>query len=29
MAKHVAGEIFIAAGGFVGRFGRSTPHIVA
>jgi NAD(P)-dependent dehydrogenase (short-subunit alcohol dehydrogenase family) len=29
LAKDVTGQIFIAAGGFVGRFGRQTPSIVA
>ena len=29
LAKHVTGQIFIAAGGFVGRFDRQTPNIVA
>ena len=29
LAKHVTGQIFIAAGGFVGRFDRPTPSIVA
>ncbi|HYO04321.1 MAG TPA: SDR family oxidoreductase [Mycobacterium sp.] len=29
LAKDVTGEIFIAAGGFVGRFDRPTPSIVA
>jgi NAD(P)-dependent dehydrogenase (short-subunit alcohol dehydrogenase family) len=29
LAKDVTGQIFIAAGGFVGRFDRSTPSIVA
>jgi NAD(P)-dependent dehydrogenase (short-subunit alcohol dehydrogenase family) len=29
LAKEVTGQIFIAAGGFVGRFDRSTPSIVA
>ena len=29
LAKHVTGQIFIAAGGFVGRFDRSAPSIVA
>ncbi len=29
LAKEVTGQIFIAAGGFVGRFGRQTPGIVA
>lgn len=29
LAKHVTGQIFIAAGGFVGRFDRQTPAIVA
>jgi hypothetical protein len=28
-AKNVTGQIFIAAGGFVGRFERQTPSIVA
>ncbi|MGH3643324.1 MAG: SDR family NAD(P)-dependent oxidoreductase [Mycobacterium sp.] len=28
-AKNVTGQIFIAAGGFVGRFDRQTPSIVA
>jgi NAD(P)-dependent dehydrogenase (short-subunit alcohol dehydrogenase family) len=28
-AKDVTGQIFIAAGGFVGRFDRHTPSIVA
>jgi len=29
LAKDVTGQIFIAAGGFVGRFDRQTPSIVA
>lgn len=29
LAKNVTGQIFIAAGGFVGRFDRPTPSIVA
>lgn len=29
LADHVTGQIFIAAGGFVGRFDRQTPTIVA
>ena len=29
MAKNVTGQIFIAAGGFVGRFDRPTPSLVA
>ncbi|HEV7422976.1 MAG TPA: SDR family oxidoreductase [Mycobacterium sp.] len=29
LAKDVTGQIFIAAGGFVGRFDRATPGIVA
>ena len=29
LAKDVTGQIFIAAGGFVGRFDRQTPNIVA
>ena len=29
LAAHVTGQIFIAAGGFVGRFERQTPSIVA
>ena len=29
MAKDVTGQIFIAAGGFVGRFDRSTPSLLA
>jgi NAD(P)-dependent dehydrogenase (short-subunit alcohol dehydrogenase family) len=29
LAKDVTGQIFIAAGGFVGRFDRATPSIVA
>lgn len=29
LAKNVTGQIFIAAGGFVGRFERQTPSIVA
>ncbi|PRC46703.1 short-chain dehydrogenase, partial [Mycobacterium sp. ITM-2017-0098] len=29
LAKDVTGQIFIAAGGFVGRFDRQTPAIVA
>ena len=29
LAAHVTGQIFIAAGGFVGRFDRQTPSIVA
>ena len=29
LAKNVTGQIFIAAGGFVGRFDRSSPSIVA
>jgi hypothetical protein len=29
LAKDVTGQNFIAAGGFVGRFDRSTPAIVA
>ena len=29
LAKDVTGQIFIAAGGFVGRFERQTPSIVA
>jgi NAD(P)-dependent dehydrogenase (short-subunit alcohol dehydrogenase family) len=28
-AKDVTGQIFIAAGGFVGRFDRPTPSIIA
>jgi NAD(P)-dependent dehydrogenase (short-subunit alcohol dehydrogenase family) len=28
-AAHVTGQIFIAAGGFVGRFDRATPSLVA
>lgn len=28
LAKDVTGQIFIAAGGFVGRFGRQTPQIL-
>lgn len=29
LAEHVTGQIFIAAGGFVGRFDRPTPSVVA
>lgn len=29
LAEHVTGQIFIAAGGFVGRFDRPTPAIIA
>jgi NAD(P)-dependent dehydrogenase (short-subunit alcohol dehydrogenase family) len=29
LAKHVTGQIFIAAGGFVGRFNRPTPSLLA
>jgi hypothetical protein len=29
LAKDVTGQTFIAAGGFVGRFDRATPSIVA
>lgn len=29
LASHVTGQIFIAAGGFVGRFDRQTPSVVA
>ncbi|MCV7366347.1 SDR family oxidoreductase [Mycolicibacterium duvalii] len=29
LARHVTGQIFIAAGGFVGRFDRQTPSLVA
>jgi hypothetical protein len=29
LAKDVTGQIFIAAGGFVGRFDRQTPTIIA
>ena len=29
VAKDVTGQIFISAGGFVGRFDRPTPSIVA
>ncbi|MEW5811143.1 MAG: SDR family NAD(P)-dependent oxidoreductase [Actinomycetota bacterium] len=29
LAAHITGQIFIAAGGFVGRFDRPTPQIVA
>ena len=29
LAKDVTGQIFIAAGGFVGRFDRQTPSIIA
>jgi len=29
LAKDVTGQIFIAAGGFVGRFDRQTPAIIA
>jgi NAD(P)-dependent dehydrogenase (short-subunit alcohol dehydrogenase family) len=29
LAKHVTGQIFIAAGNFVGRFDRQTPSVVA
>ena len=29
LAKDVTGQIFVAAGGFVGRFDRQTPRIVA
>lgn len=29
LAQHITGQIFIAAGGFVGRFDRPTPSIVA
>jgi NAD(P)-dependent dehydrogenase (short-subunit alcohol dehydrogenase family) len=29
MAADITGEIFVAAGGFVGRFDRATPEIVA
>lgn len=29
LARHVTGQIFIAAGGFVGRFERQTPSLVA
>ena len=28
LAKDVTGQIFIAAGGFVGRFDRSTPTVI-
>ncbi len=28
-AKDVTGQIFVAAGGFVGRFARATPDILA
>nr|PZN22900.1 MAG: short-chain dehydrogenase [Mycolicibacterium hassiacum] len=28
LARHVTGQIFVAAGGFVGRFDRQTPSII-
>jgi 3-oxoacyl-[acyl-carrier protein] reductase len=29
LAAHITGEIFVAAGGFVGRFDRPTPRVLA
>jgi hypothetical protein len=28
LARQLTGEIFVAAGGFVGRFPRSTPTVI-